>query len=138
MAIAAMKAGKDVHVEKPLGISLAEDLACREVVKRYNRVFLYGAESRSVRGCRLGCEFVRNGGIGEIREIRVKVPDIPQHNPAGAPQAVPPELDWNLFLGPAPFRPYTTLPMGGRYPFPWYYIRDFCVGWINNWAGRPH
>lgn len=82
MAIAAMKAGKDVHVEKPLGISLAQDLACRDVVKRYNRVFLYGAESRSVRNCRLACELVRNGGIGEIREIHVDVPN-PMREPWG-------------------------------------------------------
>ena len=136
MAIAAMKAGKDVHVEKPLGISLAEDLACRDVVRRYNRVFLYGAESRSVRNCRLACELVRNGGIGEIREIHVNVPDIPKHNPAGPPQPAPPGLDYDLWLGPAPWRPFTVLPMAGKYPYPWYYVRDYCAGWINNWAAH--
>jgi len=136
MAVAAMRAGKDVHVEKPLGICLAQDLACRDVVRRYDRVFQYGTESRSVASCRLACELVRNGGIGEIREIHVEVPDIPKHNPAAPPQPVPPGLDYELWLGPAPERPFTILPMAGTYPYPWYYVRDYCVGWITNWAAH--
>jgi predicted dehydrogenase len=76
MAVAAMKAGKDVHVEKPLGICLAQDLACRDAVQRYARVFQYGAESRTNASCRLACELVRNGRIGEIRELIVQAPDL--------------------------------------------------------------
>jgi len=136
MAIAAMEAGKDVHVEKPLGISLAEDLACRDAVRRTARVFQYGAESRSAASCRAACELVRNGRIGELREIHVHVPLLPKRNPARPPQPVPAGLDYDLWLGPAPWRPFTVLPMEGAYPFPWYYVRDYCAGWINNWAAH--
>jgi len=68
MTIAAAKAGKDVCVEKPLGVSIAQDLVCRETIKRYDRVFQYGTEARAMATCRFGAELVRNGRIGEIRE----------------------------------------------------------------------
>ena len=136
MTIAAVRAGKDVHVEKPLGISLAEGLACRDAVKRFGRVLQYGTESRSVTSCRRACELVRRGRIGEIREIHVDVPDLPKRNRPRPPQPVPPGLDYDLFLGPAPWRPCTVVPMAGAYPYPWYYVRDYCVGWITNWAAH--
>lgn len=136
MAIAAMEAGKDVHLEKPLGICLAQDIACRDAVRRTARVFQYGAESRSTVACRAACELVRSGRIGPLRHIEVLVPLLPKRNPARPPQPAPAGLHYDLWLGPAPWRPFTTLPMEGAYPFPWYYVRDFCAGWINNWAAH--
>ena len=133
IAIAAMKAGKDVHVEKPLGISIAEDLACRDAVRRYARVFQYSAESRSCPLCRLGAELVRNGRIGKVREIRVKAPN----SAAGgstAPRPVPPGLDYEMWLGPAPWRPYSGCPNGGA---GWYHVRDYALGFIAGWAAHP-
>jgi len=133
IAIAAMKAGKDVHVEKPLGISIAEDLACRDAVRRYARVFQYSAESRSCALCRLGAELVRNGRIGKVREIRVKAPN----SAAGgstAPRPVPPGLDYEMWLGPAPWRPYSGCPNGGA---GWYHVRDYALGFIAGWAAHP-
>lgn len=132
-AIAAMKAGKDVHVEKPLGISIAEDLACREAVRRYGRVFQYGAESRSSALCRYGAELVRSGRIGQIREIRVKAPNSVR---GGSRQArpVPKELEYDLWLGPAPWRPYSGCPDNGP---GWYHVRDYAIGFIAGWAAHP-
>jgi predicted dehydrogenase len=133
MAIAAMRAGKDVHVEKPLGISIAEDLACREAVRRTRRVFQYGAESRSSLVCRFGAELVRSGRIGEVREIRVKAPNSSRGGPT-VPRPVPPGLDYDLWLGPAPWRPYTGCPDGGP---AWYHVRDYALGFIAGWAAHP-
>ena len=133
MAIAAMKAGKDVHVEKPLGISVAEDLACREAVRRYGRVFQYGAESRSSAVCRFGAELVRSGRIGQIREIRVKAPNSSRGG-STVPRPVPPGLDYDLWLGPAPWRPYSGCPDGGN---GWYHVRDYALGFIAGWAAHP-
>jgi len=133
IAIAAMKAGKDVHVEKPLGISVAEDLACREAVRRYGRVLQYGAESRSSSLCRFGAELVRSGRIGEIREIRVKAPNSSRGG-STRPRPVPPGLDYDLWLGPAPWRPYTGCPDGGS---GWYHVRDYALGFIAGWAAHP-
>ena len=133
VAIAAMKAGKDVHVEKPLGISIAEDLACREVARRYGRVFQYGAEARSSPVCRFGAELVRSGRIGEVREIRVKAPNSSRGG-STQPRPVPPGLEYDLWLGPAPWRPYTGCPDGGP---GWYHVRDYALGFIAGWAAHP-
>jgi len=133
VAIAAMQAGKDVHVEKPLGISVAEDQACREAVRRYGRVFQYGAESRSSPTCRYGAELVRSGRLGEIREIVVKAPNSARGG-SRTPRPVPAGLDYELWLGPAPWRPYSGCPDNGP---GWYHVRDYALGFIAGWAAHP-
>ena len=133
VTIAAAKAGKDVSCEKPLGVSVAEDLACRETIKQYDRVFQYGTEARCRPACRLGAELVRNGRIGEIREIRVKAP-----NSVGGgsrvPKPVPEGLDYDLWLGPAPWRPYTGCPDSGP---GWFHVYDYAIGFIAGWGAHP-
>jgi len=133
MTIAAAKAGKDVCVEKPLGVSIAQDLVCRETIKRYDRVFQYGTEARAMAACRLGAELVRNGRIGEIREIRVKAPN---STPGGSttPKPVPPELEYDLWLGPAPWRPYTGCPDSGGN---WFHVYDYAIGFVAGWGAHP-
>jgi len=133
MAVAAMKAGKDVSVEKPLGVSVEQDQVCREVVKRYERVFQYGTEARAKDACRLGCELVRNGRIGEIREIRVKSPNSVRGG-AMEVKPVPKELDYDLWLGPAPWRPYTGCPDKGPN---WFHVYDYALGFIAGWGAHP-
>jgi len=133
MTIAAARAGKDVCTEKPLGISIAEDQACREVIKRYDRVFQYGTEARAVDACRLGCELVRNGRIGEIREIRVKAPNSARGG-SRVPKPMPEGLDYDLWLGPAPWRPYSGCPNNGP---SWYHVRDYALGFIAGWGAHP-
>jgi glucose-fructose oxidoreductase len=133
MTIAAAKAGKDVCVEKPLSLSVAEDLACRKVIRRYDRVFQYGTEARSVAACRLGAELVRSGRIGQVRRIRVKAPN---SIPGGvtAPKPVPQELDYELWLGPAPWRPYAGCPEAGGN---WFHVYDYALGFIAGWGAHP-
>ena len=133
MTIAAVSAGKDVHVEKPLGISIAEDIACRAAVRRHDAVLQYGAESRSWGQSAFGAELVRNGRIGEIREIRVKCPN----SAAGGntkPLPVPAGLDYDLWLGPAPWRPYTGCPDNGDN---WWHVRDYALGFLAGWGAHP-
>ena len=133
MSIAAARAGKDVCVEKPLGVSVAEDLACREAVRRYERVFQYGTEARASATCRLGAELVRNGRIGRVRKIRVKAPN----SAAGGsrtPKAVPATLDYELWLGPAPWRPYSGCPDSGD---GWFHVYDYAIGFIAGWGAHP-
>jgi predicted dehydrogenase len=133
MTVAAAKAGKDVSVEKPLGVSVAQDLMCREVIKRYDRVFQYGTEARARASCRLGAELARSGKIGQIREIRVKAPN---SGPGGsrAPKPVPKELEYDLWLGPAPWRPYSGCPDNGNR---WYHVYDYALGFIAGWGAHP-
>lgn len=133
MTIAAARAGKDVCVEKPLGVSIEEDLVCRQVIKQYQRVFQYGTEARAMDACRFGCELVRNGRVGPIREIRVKAPN---SVPGGstAPRTVPNQLDYELWLGPAPWRAYSGCPDSGP---GWFHVYDYALGFIAGWGAHP-
>ncbi|HUT32435.1 MAG TPA: Gfo/Idh/MocA family oxidoreductase [Planctomycetota bacterium] len=133
MAVMAMKAGKDVHVEKPLGVSLVEDIACRETARRLGRVVQYGTEARSMGNCRLGCELIRSGRLGQIKEIRVKAPNSARGGNT-KPMPVPEGLDYDLWLGPAPWRPYTGCPTGGG---SWYHCYDYALGFIAGWGAHP-
>ena len=133
MSIAAAKAGKDVCVEKPLGVCIAEDQMCREVIRRYDRVFQYGTEARASAACRLGAELVRNGRIGKIREIRVKAPNSRPGNSTKT-RPVPKELDYKLWLGSAPWRPYCGQATSGE---AWWHDYDYAIGFIAGWGAHP-
>ena len=133
VAVAAAQAGKDMYVEKPLGVSVAQDQACREAVKRYGRMFQYGTQQRSSGHCRFGCELVRSGRIGEVREILVVAPN---SHPGGSttPRPVPEGLDYDRWLGPAPWTPFTGCPNGGG---SWYHVYDYALGFIAGWGAHP-
>ncbi len=133
MTILAAKAGKDVSVEKPLGVCIGEDLLCRQVIKRYHRVFQYGTEARSSAACRLGAELVRNGYIGQIKHIRVKAPNSARGG-STKPLPVPDGLNYDLWLGPAPWRPYTGCPNSGGN---WFHVYDYAIGFIAGWGAHP-
>jgi len=133
MAVAAAKAGKDVSVEKPLGVSVEQDQICREIVKRYERVFQYGTEARCSAACRLGAELVRNGRIGRVREIRVKAPNSIRGG-SPEPKPMPEGLDYDLWLGPAPWRPYSGCPEAGPN---WFHVYDYAIGFIAGWGAHP-
>jgi len=106
VALAAVKAGKDVYLEKPMGLSLAQDQALRAAVHRHGRVFQFGTQQRSNRNFRFACELALNGRIGKLHTINVWSPGSSQ---GGSPEPVPvPQwLDYNMWLGPAPYTPYT-------------------------------
>jgi hypothetical protein len=134
IALAAVKAGKDIYVEKPLGISVTHDKTLREAVHRYGAVFQYGTQQRCFNThCGFGCELVRNGYIGQLKAVHVVAPDGETGgNPA--PQPVPPGMDYDLWLGPAPVAPYThdRVIGTGRY-----HIYDYAIGFIAGWGAHP-
>jgi predicted dehydrogenase len=133
-ALAAVRSGKDVYVEKPLGMSINEIKLLRDEVHRYGRVFQFGTQQRSSQEFRHACELVRNGRLGKIHTIKVGV-----H--AGAaersglktypPEPVPDWLDYELWLGPAPWSPYTTERL--VYPH-WFHISDYSLGYVSGWG----
>jgi predicted dehydrogenase len=70
IALAAVRSGKDVYVEKPLGISVNQNMAVRSAVHRHRSIFQYGTRQRCFNTrCAFACELVRNGYLGKIREI---------------------------------------------------------------------
>ena len=113
-ALAAVRAGKDVYLEKPMGLNLTEDWALRKEVHLHKRVFQFGTQQRSSRTFRLACALVRNGCIGKLQHINVWS----QASAAGGSTQVvpvPPGLDYECWLGPAPSgRTRRTLCRPGR------------------------
>lgn len=109
MTIMAAQAGKDVYCEKPTAIVIRESQEMVKVIQRYGRVFQGGTQQRSEYGARFrrACELVRAGRIGRLKEVYAFRPggSYAWHH-FGAPQPVPAGLDWDLALGPAPWRPY--------------------------------
>lgn len=143
MAVEAAKAGKDIALEKPISLSYAEGRAIADAVKKHGRVFRTDTEVRSTQRFQRLCEIVRNGRIGQVKRVLAGVPKDPPplaENPA--PMPVPPELDYALWQGNAPERPYTEkrvhyrqagLDYSGKGPG-WMHISDYSLGVILNWG----
>jgi len=132
-ALEAVRHGKHVYVEKPLGISVAADHALREAVHRYGVVFQYGTQQRSQEHMRWACELVLNGRIGKLIAVEVDSPGGIQGG-STTPAPVPADLDYDRFLGPAPEAPYTVdrCTNNGSY-----HISDFALGYIAGWGAHP-
>lgn len=105
MTVEACQAGKDVYCEKPLTRTIAEGWAMIRAARRYQRVVQMGSQYRSIVRMRQTCEWVRNGRLGQVRMVRLRHGPNPTH-PCQPPQPVPAELDWEGWLGPAPWSPY--------------------------------
>lgn len=132
LSMAAARAGKDVYCEKPLSVTIEQALAAREVVQRYGIVFQMGTQQRSSHAFRFACELVRNGYIGEVREVIVGVGGPVTYRECDLPaQPVPDWLDYDMWLGPAPWRPYNAGYVGG-----WMAYRDFSGGEMTNWGAH--
>lgn len=137
VALAAVRAGKDIYVEKPLGLNLTEDWTLRKEVHRCKRVFQFGTQQRSSHTFRIACELVRNGRIGTLKHINVWAPG---SAPGGSTEVapVPAGLDYDLWLGPAPFRPHTQdLCSADGSRKTWWYISQFALGFIAGWGIHP-
>jgi predicted dehydrogenase len=133
-ALLAVRSGKDVYVEKPLGISMEELFAIRAEVHRYGRVFQYGTQQRSIAHVRFGCELVRNGRLGKIQSVEVTAPSYGYEGGSLEPIPVPDGLDYDLWLGPAPWRPYTK---DRCTPWGTYWVSDNAHGFIGGWGAHP-
>ena len=133
-ALMAVRSGKDVYVEKPLGLSIEQNLAIRREVERYGRIFQYGTQQRSMTHIRHGCELVRNGRLGKIQSVVVTAPSYGYEGGSLEPILVPKGLDYDLWLGPAPWRPYTKdrCTCWGTY-----WVLDNAHGFIGGWGAHP-
>lgn len=130
-AIHAARAGKDMYCEKPLGLTIAEGRATVSAVARYGRIFQTGSWQRSVRNFRYACELVRSGRIGKIHAVHVGVPN---GKVGGSTEVIPvPEgLDYDRWLGPAPWEPYTEDRT--HYDFRWHF--DYSGGIVTDWGAH--
>jgi predicted dehydrogenase len=136
MCIMAAKAGKDIYTEKPFSLTIKEGRAMVQAVQRYGRVFQHGTQRRAWDSIRLACERARSGRIGKVTHAVAWVgpgpeTDAPNHPPRGQPPA-PDVFDWDLWLGPAPWRPY----FGSAGVPGWQRYRDYGIRSIANWGSH--
>ncbi len=133
IAIAAARAKKDAYVEKPLAVSVEQNLVCLKVFTENSRIFQYGTQQRSSPHCQFGCKLVRSGRIGKVHTIEVIAPN---GGAGGSTEvvAVPPNLDYAMWCGPAPVKPYTA---DRCHPPGTYYIYDYSIGYLGGWGAHP-
>jgi predicted dehydrogenase len=129
--IAAARLGKNIYCEKPLTHTVQEGQAVVRAIRRFGVVFQHGTQQRSEWSFRFGAELVRNGRIGKLKTIRLGVPGSRSIGPQPI-TPVPPELDYDLWLGPAPWAPHTPKRVESSHS--WYWISDYCVGYIAGWG----
>jgi hypothetical protein len=129
--IEAAKAGKDIHCQKPLSLTIAEGRAMVEAVARYGVVFQTGSQQRSDRRFRFACELARNQRIGRLLTMEVGLPTGPSCKPE--PQMpVPAGFDYDTWLGQAPWAPYTPKRCHGT--FRW--NLDYSGGQVTDWGAH--
>jgi hypothetical protein len=135
IALAALKAGKDIYVEKPVGRTIGEGRVLLNAVKKTDRIFTGGTESRSMASTRRICELVRNGRIGKVTKIITACPPgVASGPPKTAP--VPAFLDFDMFTGPSPKRPYDSRRIHPGFHF---HINDYCTsGFMAAWGIHIH
>jgi predicted dehydrogenase len=132
--VMAARAGKDMYGEKPLARTIHEGKMMVEAVHRYDRIWQTGSWQRSQENFHHACELVRNGRIGKVTRVEVGLPTGgATGNPPVSP--VPEGLDWDFWLGPAPWRPF--MKYGGSAPhWDWRWIMDYSGGQLTDWAGH--
>jgi predicted dehydrogenase len=130
--IHACEAGKDVYVEKPLSLCVAEGRRMVEAVRKHGRVSQVGIHRRSLPTCRQATEFVRQGGLGKITAARAFHVQNEWPNGIGnPPDGMPPaDFDWESWLGPAPSRAYNKNRT--FYRFRWFF--DYSGGQVTNFG----
>ena len=132
-SIAAVKAGKDVYCEKPLTLTIGGGRALADAVKRYGRVLQTGSQQRSGSEFRKACELVRNGRIGKLHTIKVGIPGNNRKcPPTWEAKPVPEGFDYDMWLGPAPWEPYTEQ----RCHYQFRFILDYSGGQMTNWGAH--
>jgi predicted dehydrogenase len=129
MTIMACAAGKDVYVEKPMTLFVKEGRWMTQVARKHNRIVQVGTQQRSGRHYQQARELIRSGGIGQVHSVRMGA--FRNIYPGfGAPPdaSAPSEFDYDMWLGPAPARPYN--PKRGLYHFRWFW--DYSGGQMTN------
>jgi len=130
IAIEAMKNGKDVYCEKPETLTIREGRVMCDVARMYGRVFSGGSQ-RVWNDHNWFHKMVRGGAIGDLKEIWVDCGP-PSEDVFLPGQPVPDGLDWEMWLGPAPWRPYNK----AYHPYSWRPHRDFSGGQMTNWGAH--
>jgi predicted dehydrogenase len=131
--VMACQAGKDVYVEKPLALTIAEGRAMVDAARKNNRVVQMGTQQRSASHYGAAVDFVKSGKLGKIRQVRCwayldwkgETPVVPDSEP-------PAGVDYDMWLGPAPKRPFNK----NRFHFTFRWFWDYSGGLMTDWGAH--
>jgi predicted dehydrogenase len=138
MTVEACKAGKDVYVEKPICVTVEEGSKMVQAARKYKRVVQAGTMQRSGVHFQKACEIVKSGEIGQVTFVRTWNYGLMDKEGIGAPADTQPpsDLDWDLWLGPAPVRPFNANRFGvdpkAFSHFRWFW--DYAGGMMTDWG----
>jgi predicted dehydrogenase len=138
ITIQAVEAGKDVYLQKPTSLTIAEGRAVSNAVHRTGRVFQIGSQQRSSPQFRYAAELVRNGRIGELKTVYVGLPGDPSGDDEPE-MPVPKNLDYDIWLGSTPVVYYTenrVHPQNGYGRPGWLRCEQFGAGMITGWGAH--
>jgi len=132
-AIEAIRNGKDVYVEKPLTLTIAEGRALVNAARKHGRMVQTGTQQRSSKRFHDTAEFIRNGGLGKLERIDILIPANNKYTGGSwQPEPVPEGLDWDMWLGPAPWSPFNRQACHYNFRF----ILDYAAGQTTNWGAH--
>ena len=138
-ALEAALAGKDVYLQKPTSLTIAEGRLLSDVVKKKGIILQVGTQQRSSPQFRIAAELVRNGRIGKLHTVKIGLPGDPSGPPAPA-MPVPAGLNYDMWLGSTPEVPYTEIgvhPQKGYDRPGWLRLEQYGAGMITGW-GQHH
>lgn len=133
-SITAAKYGKDVYCEKPLSLTIEESRALANAVNRYGVVYQAGTQRRNIGNFMLAAEIAQSGKLGKLTEVHANTlwPATTQDWLPAQPEPAPDDVDWNLWLGGCPWRPYNASYVAGG----WRGHFDFHGGGILEWGSH--
>jgi predicted dehydrogenase len=138
IAIDAVEAGKDVYLQKPASLTIAEGRALSNAVQRSGRIFQIGSQQRSTVQFRYAAELVRNGRIGQLKTVEVGLPGDPSGDDEPE-MPVPKTLNYDMWLGSTPIVYYTEKrvhPQVGYDRPGWLRCEQFGAGMITGWGAH--
>lgn len=133
-SIYAAKAGKDVYCEKPCSMTIAESRALADTFRRYGRIYQAGTQRRSIANFIFAADLVHSGKLGKLKAVHANtLPPAVRHDWLPAePEPPKDEVDWDMWLGPCPWRPFNKQYVSGG----WRGFFDFHGGGILEWGAH--
>lgn len=145
MAVEACVKGKDIFVQKPMAMSVGEGRLIVDAVRKYGRIFRGGTQQRTEEQFLRAVECVRDGRLGKVMRVEIGLPEDPPEYDLPLEEPVPPDFNWNLWLGASPLVPYAQLRSHKRGSAEkpdvrsrpaWMTIQQYCMGMISNWGAH--
>ncbi len=140
VALAAVRAGKDIYLQKPFTLTHAEGVILRDAVAKAGVILQVGSQQRSTEQFRRACELVRSGRVGRVRYVEIGLPIDPTK--ADDPeQSVPPNLDYDRWIGPAAAAYYTEQRVHPQHDYSrpgWLRNESFTLGMITGWGSHHY